>query len=1143
MKDTDLDLACAPSPSADAVGRLDAALAVIDEGVWDWDLRSGQVTHNAHWARLAGLDPKRTTHPRQAYLDRVPEAEREAVVQTLEDCLRGGAPYEIEHRLLLPDGGVIWARERGEVVERDADGHPLRLAGILSDISAPRLYARVMFRRDQLLRVIASVSQMLIGEARPADLMARICQALVRDDLFRMAWIGLLDEDGDRVRPVAEAGFVDGYLARADIRCDASPQGGGPTCVAIGEGRTAINDDTETNPAFAPWREEARRQGYRSSAATPLRRLGRVIGALNVYSGVAHDFGPDEVVLLEQLVTDLGQAMDRQAAEAALREGEARFRLLLDTSPDAILGVDTEGLCTFVNPAALRMLGYARAEELVGRGLHALIHHTHPDGRPYPKEQCHIRLSTLQGKPTHVDSEVHWRKDGSSFPVEYWSHPMYHDGELVGAVVTFTDITERKRTESLLRESEARYREISGVATDVLYSCTRAGDGAFVIDWASGSMEQVFGHSLEELMARGCWRCFVHPDDLPVFDRHVTQLMPGESSECELRILRKDGAVRYLRAYSKVVADEGGSARHRLYGACQDITERVQVREALRESEARFRAMAEQSVDWIWSLDASGRHFYSNDRVHAILGLRLEEFLAMAPAALVHPDDLPLFRQTFRHALDAKQGWRNVTLRWRHRDGSYRVLESSATPLFDDRDELVGFQGVDRDVTERKAAEARIQFLAHHDALTGLPNRVLLRDRFEQAAAYAERDRTHVAMLFLDLDRFKVINDTLGHAAGDRLLQVVVERLRRCVRDSDTVSRQGGDEFILLLNDLHDLAAVERIAGEILARLAEVLEIDGHLLHASCSIGISLYPEDGRDFDTLLQKADAAMYNAKDAGRNTYRFFDAAMNHQAQEHLLLQSRLRQALDGREFRLHYQPQFDIVSGAVVGVEALLRWRNAELGDVSPARFIPVAEDSGLIVPIGAWVLAEACRQAQAWRAAGLPDLGISVNLSALQFRRTNLVETVAAALADSGLPPRLLELELTESILLQDVENTLHTVRQLKALGLRLSIDDFGTGYSSLSYLKRFAVDKLKIDQSFIRDIGTDPDDAAIVRAVIQLARSLRLETIAEGVETEEQLAFIRGEGCREVQGYLFSRPLPAAELEAFLRDRLAARPS
>ena len=1115
------------------------ALAIIGEGVWDWDLTSGRVRHNAQWARLMCLNEHTLEHTWQEALTCLQEPERAAVMTAIQNCLAGKTPFECEHRIIHPDGRVIWVLNRGEVVERDADGKPLRMVGSLRDVTEQKRQELVLQRRNLLLQTIAAVNALLLADLSEQELMSRICQELIRDDLFRMAWIGMVDENGVTVRPVAEAGFERGYLAQAKIQCDDSPRGRGPTGTAIRSGATVINDDTETSRQFAPWRERARAQGYRSSAATPLRVHGRVVGSLNVYAAEPHAFDSDKLMMLEKLATDLGLAIGHRASMAALRESEERFRLLLDSSPEAIYGVDTHGNCTFVNPACLEMLGYAQ-EEMLGVSVHPLIHHSYPDGRPYPKEACHVRCSTLQGKPTHIDNEVHWRKDGTSFPVEYWSHPMYRNGELVGAVVTFVDVSERKRMEQALRDSEERYRQISSVTTDLLYSCLKD-DGFFAIDWATASVDRIFGYSLDEILQKRCWRCYVHPDDQPEFDRNITDLAPGQRSECELRILAKDGSIRYIRAYSMLVASEDG--QHRLFGACHDITDRRRAEEALRESEARFRAMAEHSADWIWSIDSQGRHVYSNERGLACLGYTVEEFFATDYASLIHPDDLPLFHQTFERAVMAQQGWQNVVLRWRHRNGSYRTFESNASAYFNDAGQLTGFQGVDRDITERRQSEERIAFLAHHDALTGLPNRVLLRDRFEHAMATAERSRARVAMLFLDLDNFKVVNDTLGHAAGDALLLEVVTRLSGCTRESDTISRQGGDEFILLLNNIPDVETVERIASEILGQLAEPVEISGHVLNASCSIGVAIYPEDGSDFDGLLQKADTAMYNAKDAGRNTYRFFDEQMNHQAHEHLLLQNRLNQALFRFEFHLDYQPQLDIGSGKVNGVEALLRWHNPELGEVVPARFIPVAEDCGLIVPIGAWVLEEACRQAQVWRQAGGPDLTMSVNLSALQFRRAGLTETVARVLRLSGLPPHLLELELTESILLQDVENNLDTVRQLKALGVRLSIDDFGTGYSSLSYLKRFAVDRLKIDRSFVRDISTDPDDAAIVRAVIQLARSLRLGIIAEGVETHEQLAFLREEGCQEVQGFLFSPPLAPQAFEAFLleRERLSTR--
>jgi diguanylate cyclase (GGDEF)-like protein/PAS domain S-box-containing protein len=1111
------------------------ALALVGEGVWNWDIPNGQIRHNAQWGRLMGLSGRQLEHGWQTAVDCLHEQDRETVMAAIQACLDGKAAFDFEHRIQHPDGSTIWVQNRGEVVERDADGKPLCMVGSLREVTDRKHEALAMQRNNLFLKAIATVNETMLADLPEQEQMSRICEALVSGGLFRMAWVGLVNEDGATVRPVAHAGFDQGYLEQADIHCDDTPQGQGPTGTAIRLGATTINNDTETNRRFAPWRQRALALGYRSSAATPLRVHGQVVGALTVYSQEPHTFRLDKVMLLEKLAADLGMAMGNRAAMAALRESEERFRLLLDSSPEAIFGADTQGICTFVNPACLAMLGYT-VEEMLGQSVHALIHHTYPDGRPYPKEECHIRCATLKGEPAHKDSEVHWRKDGSSFPVEYWSHPMYRNGELVGSVVNFVDVSERKRMEQALRASEERYRLISSVATDLLYSCVDTEGGFFAIDWATASVEQLFGYTLDEILQRGCWRCFVHEDDLPEFDRNITHLAPGQRSECELRILARDGSTRYIRAYSIVTAAEAG--QHRLYGACQDVTDRKRAEEALRDSEARFRAMAEQSTDWIWSVDTQGKQIYSNQRGVANLGYSTEEFFAMDIRNVVHPDDLPLLRETLDRGTSMQQGWQNVVLRWRHRNGSYRTLESSASPMFNEAGQLVGFQGVDRDITERRQAEARIEFLAHHDVLTGLPNRVLLRDRFEHALAQAKRAQTHVAMLFIDLDNFKVVNDSLGHAAGDQLLLAVVTRLSQCTRDSDTISRQGGDEFILLLNDIPGAEAVERVAAEILGHLAEPVEINGHVLNTSCSIGIALFPEDGDDFDTLLQKADTAMYNAKDAGRNTYRFFDEQMNQQAHEHLMLQNRLHQALYRAELQLCYQPQMDVEKNRVIGVEALLRWTNAELGEITPSRFIPVAEDSGLIVPIGAWVIEQACRQAQAWRHAGLTDITMSVNLSALQFRRAGLIETVAGALERSGLPPHLLELELTESILLQDVENTLDTVRQLKAMGVRLAIDDFGTGYSSLSYLKRFAVDRLKIDQSFVRDIGTDPDDAAIVQAVIQLARSLRLGIIAEGVETPEQLAFLCEAGCPEVQGYLFSRPLPPAQLEAFLRGHL-----
>ncbi|WP_373388476.1 putative bifunctional diguanylate cyclase/phosphodiesterase [Pseudomonas alcaligenes] len=442
-----------------------------------------------------------------------------------------------------------------------------------------------------------------------------------------------------------------------------------------------------------------------------------------------------------------------------------------------------------------------------------------------------------------------------------------------------------------------------------------------------------------------------------------------------------------------------------------------------------------------------------------------------------------------------------------------------------------------QEILRVKDSEANFTHLAQHDALTNLPNRLLVRDRMEQAIGHARRDGKRVALLFLDLDNFKTINDSLGHDAGDELLLEVARRLREAVRDIDTVSRQGGDEFLLVLADVEELAVVSALAARLQQHLAVPFSLKGMQIVSSSSIGISLFPDDGEDFDTLLKHADTAMYQAKAAGRNTYCFFDEQMNADTRERLGLEQDLHQALSRAEFVLHYQPIVDLHDGGLLAAEGLLRWQHPRRGLIGPDLFIQVAEQSGLIVEIGEWVLDEACRQAMLWQAAGLPRFVISLNLSAVQFRRGNLEQLVAAALDRYGLPPGCLELELTESILLQDSPAFIERLQRLKALGVKLSIDDFGTGYSNLSYLQRFRVDKLKIDQSFVRMLTANPQDQAIVTAIVQMARSLGLHTTAEGIEDEATRQRLADLGCDQGQGYLFARPMSAADFTLFARGQ------
>lgn len=556
--------------------------------------------------------------------------------------------------------------------------------------------------------------------------------------------------------------------------------------------------------------------------------------------------------------------------------------------------------------------------------------------------------------------------------------------------------------------------------------------------------------------------------------------------------------------------------------------------EKLRQSEARFRALTALSADWYWEQDRNFRFTQfsegmASDQLKGKIGHTRWEGVPVLGLTEVQ-------WQAHRAILQRHEPFRNFIYQIEVEPGQVRVYSASGSPVFDEQGEFIGYRGVGSDITASVAAEKQIEFLSWHDPLTGLPNHLLLQDRFAQIQDYATHSDTRVALLHLDLDNFKSINDSLGHEAGDALLRQVAQRLTACVSDGVTVSRQGGDEFSILVPGLLHADDVSVLAVRIMEQLQQPFELCGQEISTSASMGVAIFPDDGSELETLRKKADVAMYQAKEVGRNTFRFFDATMNVEAAEHLRLRNGLRRALEGGEFELHYQPQIDLRSGAVTGVEALLRWCHPELGPVSPARFIPVAEDSGLIVPIGAWVLSQACQQARAWQRAGLPALTMAVNLSAVQFKRGDVEQSVLRALEDSGLSPTRLELELTESILIQNAESVLASVKRLKQLGVTLSIDDFGTGYSSLSYLKRFDIDKLKIDQGFVRDLCSDVDDAAIVCAVIQMAHSLSLTTIAEGVEAQETADRLREFGCDEAQGYHIARPMPAAELEGFLRQ-------
>ena len=545
-----------------------------------------------------------------------------------------------------------------------------------------------------------------------------------------------------------------------------------------------------------------------------------------------------------------------------------------------------------------------------------------------------------------------------------------------------------------------------------------------------------------------------------------------------------------------------------------------------RDREERFRALVQNSFDIITIHDIAGVTIYESPAASRILGYPSGSLIGKKPFHTIHPRDIDRAREAF-DSLTSGGKPAPIELRYRHADGTWIWLETLGNNLL----EHPGVAGVvltSRDVTERKHAEERAQYLANYDILTGLPNRALMYDRITQAIGQAKQTRECIALMHVDVDRFKMINESLGHYVGDALLKTAADRIKRCINETDVVSRIGADEFTILLRDVAGVPAVSECASKILSEMSQPFHESSEEVFVSVSIGISVCPDDARSVDEMTKHADAAMHSAKSHGRNNYQIFTEALDAEVQERMAVETGLRLAIKRNELRLVYQPKIDLVSREIIGAEALVRWDHPKRGLVPPGIFIPIAEESGMVGEIGEWVLRAACEQVRHWQAMGLTPQ-IAVNVSARQFQQHDLARLVSESAKDARISPASLEIELTESAIMHNAEASIVAVQKLKQLGVSIAVDDFGTGYSSLSYLKRFPIDLLKIDQSFVRDISSDPNDAAIVRAIITLARNLGMKVTAEGVETEAQLAFLNAYGCQFAQGYLFGKPMPADE--------------
>ena len=806
----------------------------------------------------------------------------------------------------------------------------------------------------------------------------------------------------------------------------------------------------------------------------------------------------------------------RTVLNRALRASERRIRNLFEQAADGIFILAADDRFVDGNAEGLRMLGYRRDELLRMRYADILA--------PHERDRRRAARAAVHADGPLLEEWVHQRRDGTTFDAEVSARPLA--GNLTLAIVR--DLTVRREAERESRRAYERFEKIFLAAPEAM-SISDIETGRLVLvndawcDTFACGRDEAIGRSALEL---GLW------DDLRQRDDIVSALREGRRVRgIEGRARRRSGEQRDV-LFSAEAIEFGNETR--LLLMCSDVTEGKRTQRALQDRTDQLRTALEISRMGVWYWDLRTDAIFTLQGDGPISGLPREHYphTGAALRALIHPADLAQFEARIESAMageDFEAEFRIVLP-----DGSARWVATRGQCLRDAAGAAVVLTGVDMDTTERKRSEEHIQYLATHDSLTGLPNRYLIQDRVSQAVARARRSGGQLALLYLDIDRFKIINDGYGHPFGDAVLKAIGDRLRDIVREGDTVARHSGDEFLILLADLQRSADVYVVAQKILEAFERAFAIEGREIHVTASIGVSVFPQDGDDADQLIGAADVAMYGSKGLGRNTYQFFTREMSEDTRRSVELENLLRAAIDQGQLSLAYQAKVDLDGGQITGCEALLRWDHPELGAIPPSRFIPIAEDSGLIVPIGDWVLRTACAQNKAWQDAGLPRIPISVNVSARQFLQQDMVANVMRALAASGLPAASLELELTEGLIAQDTEKVIATVDQLKVTGVRFSIDDFGTGYSSLSYLRRFRVDTLKIDQSFVRHMLTEPDDAAIVRGVISLAHNLKLKVIAEGVESDEQARFLRLIRCDEIQGYRFSRPVPAAEFAALL---------
>jgi len=1086
------------------------------------------------WVGLVTGDPKRPVYPaaHAGFGDDVPMSSPMGWSADgryrgfMNDAIRSGEPYIARDILGYP----AHARRRSRAVQHGFQSSialPLRHQGAI--LGALAIYASEpdAFDAEELALLSELTDDIAFGIASLRAVVARReAESALREserrfrDIFNQAAVGITRVDLNGVLVEANQKFCDMLGYRRDELLGMS-----------------VRDITHPDDYGRGAQYRMRLAGGEMRSMAGEKRFVRADGT-TIWTRRTMSLASDEQGRPLYVISVVEDITERKKAEEALRANQQLLSATFSQVGVGIFATSLDSRYIEVNEKYCAMLGYGR-DELLGMSIRSVNRAEEIDDVLANR----ARMISGEWRHAHHERQVR-RKDGSLIWVAH-STTLVRDenGEPHHFITVAEDISERLRAEEALRESEERFR--------ATFEQAAVGMALRGIDpanprWLRVNQKlcDILGYTKEELLGLTSIEV-TPPEERGISSEYNEKLLRGEITDYsrEKRYLRKDGTVIWTNISLTAVRGVDGRPIH-VISIIQDITDRKRVEEALRESEEQFHQLANNIPQIFWICDAQQRRMlYVSPAYERVSGQAIARLRADARSWLesVHPED----RERVRAArAAAPAGNYDEVFRVVRPDGSLRWVRDRAFPIHDAEGRIYRIAGIAEDITDMRESEERLLYLAHYDNLTNLPNRVLFYDRLKQALSQAKRNEWVTAVMFLDLDRFKNVNDTLGHGAGDLLLRQVSERLAGCVRSGDTVGRLSGDEFAIVLSNLTGPDDASLVAQKIMTTIARPFNLYGKEVFVSASIGITLFPTDSLDQDTLIQNADTAMYRAKELGRNSFRFYTPEMNARALEKLSLESSLRRALEREEFLLHFQPKASLATGEVIGVEALLRWRHPDLGLVSPVEFMPMLEETGLIIATGEWVIRTACAQIKAWQEAGLPRIPVAVNLSARQFQVKDLGSTISRILEEEGIPHELLELEITEGSLVVNEEEAASTLAYLNSLGVRVAIDDFGTGYSSLSRLKGFPLDALKIDGSFVRDITTDADDAAITRAIITMAHSLGLAVVAEGVETEEQLAFLDANGCDQIQGYYFSMPLGSEECTAFIASaRRLSRPA